>query len=254
MLCADNTKPGQPAANTGKIREVEVEPLQRGLVRVAAAVVLAACLVSGLATGVEDAAAGVKSLKLDFDMAFGSAAGDADLAGTVVISPAGAKTVTGGATDFGGADAAATFELESDNPGETLTCTLPPSITLTGPGAPMTLDTFTTNPLLSNIMPPGQDRIQVTIGATVHLAAGQVDGNYSGLFTFTCDGTSAMANVTITIAVPISMSSRANLDFGTMVPTGTDGTVTVTPAGAISSSVVDLFGGTPAAASFDVTV
>ncbi len=38
-----------------------------------------------------------------------------------------------------------------------------------------------------------------------------------------------------------------------MVPTGTAGTVTVTPAGARSSVDLDLFGGLPAAASFDVT-
>jgi hypothetical protein len=43
------------------------------------------------------------------------------------------------------------------------------------------------------------------------------------------------------------------MDFGTMVPTGTAGTVTVTPAGARSSVNVDLLGGFPAAASFDVT-
>ncbi len=62
--------------------------LQRRLVRVAAAVVLAACLVSGLATGTRDAAAAVKSVSAKRDMLFGFVAGDADLAGTVVISPA----------------------------------------------------------------------------------------------------------------------------------------------------------------------
>ncbi len=75
--------------------------LQIRLVRVAAAVVLAACLVSGLATGIRDAAAVVSEVKWEVDLAFGSAAGDADLAGTVVISPASTKTVTGGASDFG---------------------------------------------------------------------------------------------------------------------------------------------------------
>ena len=43
------------------------------------------------------------------------------------------------------------------------------------------------------------------------------------------------------------------MDFGTMLTTGTAGTVTVTPAGARSSVNVDLFGGLPSAASFDVT-
>ena len=186
-------------------------------------------------------------------MAFASAAGDADLAGTVVISTTGAKSVTGGVTDFGGLDSQGQFEVETDNPGETLTCTLPGSITLTSGANTMTLDTFTTNPLLSNIMPAGQDKIDVDIGATVHLAAGQAAGTYSGSFTFTCDGTSDTANVTITLLAPISISAAADMDFGTMVPTGTAGTVTVTTAGARSSVDVDLLGGVPAAASFDVT-
>ncbi len=186
-------------------------------------------------------------------MAFGSAAGDADLAGTVVESTGGAKTVTGGAFDFGGVDRAAQFQVETDTPGESLTCTLPGSITVTSGGNSMTVDTFTTNPLLSNIMPSGQDKIDVDIGATVHLAAGQAAGNYSGSFMFTCDGTSDTANVAITLLAPISISSSGDMDFGTMITTGTAGTVTVTPAGARSSVNVDLLGGFPAAASFDVT-
>ena len=227
--------------------------LLRRLVRVAAAVVLAGCMVSGLGTSVEDAAAGVKKLKWFQDMAFGSAGGDADLAGTVVESTGGAKTVTGGAFDFGGVDRAARFEVETDNPGESLTCFLPSSITVTSGGNSMTVDTFTTNPLLSNIMPSGEDKIDVDIGATVHLAAGQAAGNYSGSFTFTCNGDSDTANVDITVAAPISISAVGDMDFGTMVTTGTAGTVTVTPAGARSSVNVDLLGGVPSAASFDVT-
>jgi len=223
------------------------------IVRVCAAVVLAAFMVLGLGTGVEDAAAGVKKLRQRLDMDFGSAAGDADLAGTVVESTAGAKTVTGGAFDFGGVDRAARFEVETDNPGESLTCFLPSSITVTSGGNSMTVDTFTTNPLLSNIMPSGEDKIDVDIGATVHLAAGQAAGNYSGSFTFTCNGDSDTANVAITLLAPISISSVGDMDFGTMSTTGTAGTVTVTPAGVRTSVNVDLFGGTPAAASFDVT-
>ncbi len=91
------------------------------------------------------------------------------------------------------------------------------------------------------------------IGATVHLAADQAAGNYSGTFTLTCAPKSDVSDVTITLLAPISISSSANLDFGTMVPTGTAGTVTVTPAGARSSVNVDLLGGLPSAAAFDVT-
>jgi len=58
--------------------------------------VLAVCLVSGLATGVKDAAAQLTRIENDGNLEFGSVAGDADLAGTVVLSPTAAKTVTGG--------------------------------------------------------------------------------------------------------------------------------------------------------------
>ncbi len=223
------------------------------IVRACAAVVLAACLVSGLATGTRDAAAAVKKVSGKRDMLFGFVAGDADLAGTVVISPASAKTVTGGASDFGDTHESSEFEVESDNPGESLTCTLPSSITVTSGGNSMTVDTFTSNPLLSNIMPPGEDKISVFIGATLHLAAGQAAGDYENDFTFICGGESDTKAVKVKIFAPISISSSGDLDFGTMVPTGTAGTVTVTPAGARSSVDVDLFGGVPAAASFDVT-
>ena len=223
------------------------------IARVCAAVVLAGCLVAGLGTGIRDAAAAVLTLTNTGDLAFGSAGGDADVAGTVVMSPGGAKSVTGGVTDFGGLENAGEFEVETDIPGESLTCTLPGSIQVTSGGDSATVDTFTANPALSAVMPPGLTDVTITIGATVHLAAGQAAGNYSGSFALTCDGFSDTANVTITIAAPISISPVGDLDFGTMGPTGTAGTVTVSPAGVRDSVDVDLFGGTPSGASFDVT-
>ncbi len=86
------------------------------------------------------------------------------------------------------------------------------------------------------------------------MAAGQAAGNYLGTLTIDCGTVQATIDVTATLAAPISISAAGDLDFGTMVPTGNPGgTVTVTPAGARSSTDVDLLGGTPAAASFDVT-
>ncbi len=227
--------------------------LQRRLVRVAAAVVLAGCLVSGLATGIEDAAAAVQSVSGKRDLLFGDVAGDADLAGTVVISPASAKTVTGGASDFGQTHESAEFEIKTVPAGGAYSCFLPSSITVTSGGNSMTVDTFTTNPSLSGNLPPGVDKMPIFVGATLHLAAGQAAGGYSADFTLTCDGFSATKPAKVTIFAPISISAVGDMDFGTMSPTGTAGTVTVTPAGVRTSVNVDLFGGTPAAASFDVT-
>ena len=123
---------------------------------------------------------------------------------------------------------------------------------MTSGGNNATVDTFTTDTALSGTF-GGAGKVNINIGATLHVAASQAAGNYSGTFDLTCEGFSATANATITVAVPISISAVGNLDFGTMVTTGTAGTVTVTPAGARSSVNVDLLGGVPSAASFDVT-
>ncbi len=227
-------------------------PTRSLIVRGCAAVVLAACLVSGLATGIEDAAAAVSSVSAKRDLRFGSAAGDADLAGTVVVSPASAKTVTGGASDFGDVHESAEFEIQGTKD-TSYSCTLlPGSIQVATDGVNATVDTFTTNPGLSGTFgtPP---KVTIFIGATLHLAAGQAAGDYTGDFTLTCDGISGTKPALAKIFAPISISAGASMDFGTMLPTGTAGTVTVTPAGARSSVNVDLLGGVPSAASFDVT-
>ncbi len=96
--------------------------------------------------------------------------------------------------------------------------------------------------------------MSIFIGATLHLAAGQAAGVYTANFTLTCDGFSKEKTAKVQqIFAPISISAVGDMDFGTMSPTGTAGTVTVTPAGVRTSVNVDLFGGFPAAASFDVT-
>ena len=85
------------------------------------------------------------------------------------------------------------------------------------------------------------------------MAAGQAAGNYTGTMTMDCGTVAATVDITATLLAPISISSSGDLAFGTMLTTGTAGTVTVTPAGARSSVDVDLLGGFPAAAAFDVT-
>ncbi len=120
-------------------------------------------------------------------------------------------------------------------------------------GNTATVNAFTSNPSGTGTIPSGGD-ILVDIGATLVLSAGQAAGSYSGEFDAFFDGIQGkMISVLATVAVPISISAGGNMDFCTMSPTGTAGTVTVTPAGARSSVNVDLFGGTPAAASFNMT-
>ncbi len=218
-----------------------------------AAVVLAGFLVSGIAIGTRDAAAAVKSVSGARDLLFGDVAGDADLAGTVVISPASGKTVTGGATNFGQVHQSAEFVIETTTQGGSYLCTLPSSFQVTAAGANATVDTFTSNLSLAGNVPPGIDKVSIFIGATLHLAAGQAAGDYQADFSLTCEGFLGTKAGKGKVFAPISISATSNIDFGTMIPTGTAGTVTVTPAGARSSVDVDLLGGTPAAASFDAT-
>ena len=118
---------GRQAMRPNQFRDGECgAPTRSLIVRVCAAVVLAACLVSGLATGIRDAAAVVTSVDWLRDLDFGDVASDADLAGTVVVSPAGAKTVTGGVIDFGGTSHAARFRVNG-TASTSYSCTLPGS-------------------------------------------------------------------------------------------------------------------------------
>ncbi len=245
---------GRQAMPPNQFRAGECRAGTRSLiVRACAAVVLAACLVSGLATGVRDAAAVVEEVVNDGNLDFGSAAGDADVAGTVVLSPAQAKTVTGGAFDFGGGVEAVLFVIITTNDNDPYSCTVPTFQVFSGTDS-MTVDTFTADFPFSGNM-PGTPELEMSIGATVHLAAGQAAGNYSGTITMTCDGFSDSGMVSIALLAPISISSSADLDFGTMLTTGNPGgTVIVTPAGGRTCSLqVDCFGGFPSAAAFDVT-
>ncbi len=213
---------------------------------------LAASMVLGLATGTRDAWAVVTEVKKKKDLLFGIISVEADLGGTVVVSPAGAKSVTGGVIDLGGTHKKADVQVKGD-PDTSYSCDpFPASIVVTSGGNSATVDTFLTETPFSGTL-DGKGKAKFKIGATLRLPAGQPAGDYSGSFDFTCEGFSDTVLVTATLWAPISISVGANMEFGTMLTTGTAGTVTVTPAGARSSVNVDLFGGLPSAASFDVT-
>lgn len=117
------------------------------------------------------------------DLSFGNL-GTSASAGTAVLDPTtGVVTVTGGVLNLGGTQTAASFTVTVPPPGNpSYTMILPASATLTGPGAAtMSVDTFRSNPPCC----AGFGRSQVvTVGATLHVAANQAQGNYLGTATF----------------------------------------------------------------------
>jgi hypothetical protein len=110
--------------------------------------------------------------------------GDHDLAGTATINAVtGAKTVSGGAHDFGGLFATAQFRVEGRNR-ETIQILLPSNVTVTFLGRTMTVNNFThdcSNPcVLGN-----NGRREFQVGGRLNLAANQARGLYHGEFTVT---------------------------------------------------------------------
>jgi len=112
-------------------------------------------------------------------MSFGSVTTSAAL-GTVVITTAGARSVTGGVGALGGSPAAAAFSVAGEGT-SSYTVTLPASTSLTGTGAPMVVDGINITGALSRSLSGGADTF--SLGATLHVNASQASGAYSGSYT-----------------------------------------------------------------------
>ena len=99
--------------------------------------------------------------------------------GTVVISTAGARSVTGGVAELGGSPTQGVFAVtgEANN---AFTTTMDPTSSLTGPGTAMVAT-------LSNDAPANLTTGSATInvGSDLAVAASQVAGAYSGTFSIT---------------------------------------------------------------------
>ncbi|WP_111707879.1 DUF4402 domain-containing protein [Lutibacter citreus] len=111
------------------------------------------------------------------DMNFGNVAVAGTL-GTVVLTPAGARSVTGGTTlpTTTGPVGAATFEVDGQGT-YTYAITLPSSAHTISNGANnMTVDNFTCNTGAGTLTAGEQT---FTVGATLNVAASQVSGTYT---------------------------------------------------------------------------
>jgi hypothetical protein len=106
-------------------------------------------------------------------------------AGTVVVTPAAARTSAGGVS-LGNAAAvtAAAFTVGGAN-NAAYTITLPAAaVTITGPTSTMTVDTFTSNPSGTGTIGAGGTQA-LNVGGTLNVGINQAVGAYTGTFSVT---------------------------------------------------------------------
>lgn len=120
------------------------------------------------------------SITKDVDMNFGNVAVQSANNGTVILTPAGTRTATGGVTlpVISGTTTAASFTVEGES-GYTYSVTLPSSaVTLDdGSSHTMTVTAFTSNPSgTSGVLTSGSQTVNV--GATLNVGASQAAGTY----------------------------------------------------------------------------
>ena len=118
------------------------------------------------------------SITKTVDMNFGNVAVQASTAGTAVLTPAGARSSTGGVTlpATTGTVAAASFTVNGQG-AYTYAITLPVSaLTITSGVNTMTVGTFTSSPSATGALTAGTQTL--TVGATLNVAAAQAPGVY----------------------------------------------------------------------------
>jgi len=123
------------------------------------------------------------SISKDTDMNFADVVAGGS-AGTVVLSAAGARSVTGGATVGNSAGVAAASFTVSGDPSSTYSITLPSSATISSGGNNMTVNTFTSSPSGTGTIGGGGTQ-SLTVGATLQVGANQVQATYTGTFDVT---------------------------------------------------------------------
>lgn len=104
--------------------------------------------------------------------------------GSVTVTPAGSRTVSGGAVLANAAGVRASRFQAVGTANTSYGIMFSSSATLTGNSGSMTLDTFTSSPSGSgNLGPSGSQ--EVTVGATLHVGASLPAGGYTGSYSVT---------------------------------------------------------------------
>ena len=114
----------------------------------------------------------------DVDMNFGNVAVQSTTGGTVVLTPAGTRTATGGVTlpATGGTVTAASFTVTGTS-GYTYSITLPTTaLTIANGANTMTVTNFTSDPSGTGTLTGGTEVLNV--GATLNVSAAQPAGTY----------------------------------------------------------------------------
>ena len=123
------------------------------------------------------------SISKTADLNFGEVVASGAL-GTVVLSPAGARSTTGGASLGSGASVTAAAFTVSGQASATYAITLPASSTVTSGANTMTVNAFTSNPSGTGALSGGGSQ-NLTVGATLNVAASQATGTDTGTFPVT---------------------------------------------------------------------
>ena len=119
------------------------------------------------------------------DMNFGNVAVSAT-AGTVVLTPAGSRSLTGGVTlpTIAGTVAAASFNVTGAN-NYTYTITLPSTaLPITSGANTMSVNSFTSNPATTGTLSATGSQT-LNVGATLNVSASQAAGSYTSVTPFT---------------------------------------------------------------------
>lgn len=126
------------------------------------------------------AIAGVTSVTIQSNLAFGSIAGNGTSSGTASLTASTSPTLTlsSGLTNFGGTISAARFRVQGTN-GYVVTITLPSSFSITVGGKTMTVTNLTHDCPAPCTLPPS-GRATINVGGTLNLSPNQGSGAYTG--------------------------------------------------------------------------
>lgn len=145
---------------------------------------MGACIPTQAAVSTANVSANVISLlsitnQFQNGLVFGDIA-SSSIAGTIILTPSGSRTSTGGATiNSTIAGSPATFDIQGDV-NATYIITLPPSVVLNGSSTgSMIVDNFTSSPSSTGVL-DGTGKQALFVGGILNVGSNQAFGSYTG--------------------------------------------------------------------------